>query len=91
MKSEKHTLASHDSSSVSDTGPWVGDDGGEGNGVLASFSNESYLFFCLLRAEAGDGGGLGGRCSICCCSCEVASAMICSRKLVYDRLKGANG
>ena len=45
--------------------------------MLASFSNESVLFLCLLRVEGGDGGGLGGRYCLCWCSCEVAVAMLC--------------
>lgn len=56
------TLARSGSCSVSATGSCDGEDGGDGIGVLASFSNESVRFLCLLRVWGGDGGGLGGRC-----------------------------
>jgi len=51
------------------SGSCEGDDGGEGIGVLASFSNESVRFLCRRRVEGGEGGGLGGR----YCSCRVAA------------------
>lgn len=46
---------------MSDTGPCDGEDIGDGIGELASLSNDSVRFLCLLRAWGGDGGGLGGR------------------------------
>jgi hypothetical protein len=56
-----HTFRSDESSLSSAIGPCVGDPGGEGIGVLASFSKESCRFLWRRRVEGGDGGGLGGR------------------------------
>lgn len=63
---------------------WIlnSDDVGDGIGVFASFSNEFVLFLTLRLDVGGEGGGLGGKRNLCCCSYAFEVAMVLCIELI---------